>query len=64
MVETLVRSAGASRRNTTVAAWATQMHTLTNEVVEGARHVIDDQSADYTLDEVDEELQLQSKQGQ
>jgi hypothetical protein len=38
--------------------------TLANKVVEGARYVIDDQSTDCTLDEVDEELQLLSKKGQ
>jgi hypothetical protein len=33
-------------------------------VLEGVRQVIEDQNADYTLEEVDEELQLLSKQGQ
>jgi hypothetical protein len=47
-----------------MAACATQVCTLADEVAEGARHVIDDQSTDYTLFEVDEELQLLSKQGQ
>jgi hypothetical protein len=62
--ETLIRSAKASRRDTTMAACATQVRTLFNEVVEGTRHVIDDQSTDYILFEVDKELQLLSKQGQ
>jgi hypothetical protein len=56
-VETLIRSARASRRDTAIAAWATQ-------VGEGTRQVIEDQSTDYSLEEVDEELQLLAKQGQ
>jgi hypothetical protein len=63
-VETLIRSARASRRDTAVAVRVTQVRTLAGEVVEGARHVIDDQSTDYTVDEVDEELKLLNKQGQ
>jgi hypothetical protein len=39
-VEALIRSARASRRDTAVAAWATQVSTLANEVVEDARYVI------------------------
>jgi hypothetical protein len=59
-VETLTRSARASKRDTAVTAWAAQVRTIANEVVEGSRQVIEDQSADYTLEEVDEELQLLS----
>jgi hypothetical protein len=60
-VETLIRSARASRRDTAVVIRVTQVRTLAGEVVEGARHVIDDQSTDYTVDEVDEELKLLNK---
>ncbi len=63
-METLIKSARASRRDTAVAAWAPQVLTLSDEVVESARHVIDNQSTDYTLVRVDEELQLLGKQGQ
>ncbi len=55
-METLIKSARASRRDTAVAAWATQVLTLSDEVVESARHKIDNQSTDYTLVGVDKEL--------
>jgi hypothetical protein len=62
--DTLIRTARASRMDTAVAAWANQVRTLADNVVEGARHVTDDQSMVYTLVEVDKELQLLGKQGQ
>ncbi len=59
-VVTLIRSARASRRDTAVAAWATQVRTLADNMVVDALHVIDDQSMEYTLVEMDEVLQLLS----
>ncbi len=47
-----------------MAAWATQACTLADEGVEGARHVINDQGTDYSLVEMEEDLQLLTKQGQ
>jgi hypothetical protein len=64
LVETLVRTARATRWDTAVAAWLTQVCSLVDEVLESARQVIDDKSTDYTLDEVDEELQLMAQHGQ
>jgi hypothetical protein len=37
-VETLIRTARASMRDTAIAAWAIQVRTLADKVVEGARH--------------------------
>jgi hypothetical protein len=54
-VEILIKSPRVSRRVTAVAAWATQVRTVANEVVKSAWHV--------TLVEVGKELQLLSKQG-
>jgi hypothetical protein len=40
------------------------MQSLADEVLETARQIINDQSTDYTLDEVDEELGLLARRGQ
>jgi hypothetical protein len=37
---------------------------LVDEVLESARQVIEDQSTDYTLEEVDDELELMARHGQ
>jgi hypothetical protein len=63
-VEALAWTARAARRDTTITAGVTQMCSLADEVLESARQVIDDQSTDYTLDEVDEELELMARRGQ
>jgi hypothetical protein len=40
------------------------MRVLADEVLEAAKQIIEDQSKDYTLDELDEELEMLAKRGQ
>jgi uncharacterized 2Fe-2S/4Fe-4S cluster protein (DUF4445 family) len=40
------------------------MRVLADEVLEAAKQIIDDQSEDYTLEEVYEELEMLAKRGQ
>ncbi len=40
------------------------MQALVDEVLETTKEIIKDQSIDYTLDEIDEELDMLSKRGQ
>jgi hypothetical protein len=40
------------------------MQVLADEVLEAAKQIIEDQSEDYTLEEVDEELEMLAKRGQ
>jgi hypothetical protein len=42
----------------------TKVSSVGNKVLKSAQQVIDDQSMDYTLDEVDEELQLMTQHSQ
>jgi hypothetical protein len=63
-VKAMVRTARATKRDAAVSAWATQMRSLVDEVLETARQIIDDQSTDYTLDKVDEELGLLARRSQ
>jgi hypothetical protein len=63
--ERLVRTARATKRDAAVSAWANWMRPLEDEVLEAAKQIIEDQSEDYTLDEVDdEELDMLTKHGQ
>jgi hypothetical protein len=63
-VEALVRMARATKRDAAVSAWANRMRALADEVPEAAKQILEDQSEDYTLDEVDEELAMLTKRGQ
>jgi hypothetical protein len=63
-VETLVRTARATSQVAAVPAWVTQVRSLADEVLESARLIIEDQSTDYTLEEMDEELELLARRGQ
>ncbi len=63
-VEALVRMARATKRDTAVTAWTDRMRVLADEVLEAAKQIIEDKSEDYTLDEVDEELDMLTKRGQ
>ncbi len=63
-VEALVRTARATKRDSAVTVWTDRMRVLADEVLEAAKQIIDDQSEDYTLDEVDEELAMLAKRGQ
>jgi vacuolar-type H+-ATPase subunit H len=63
-VEALVRTARATKRDAAVSTWVKRMQALADEVLETAKQIIEDQSTDYTLDEVDEELDMLSKRGQ
>jgi hypothetical protein len=63
-VEALVRTARATKRDAAVSTWVKRMRALADEVLETAKQIIKDQSTDYTLDEVDEELDMLSKRGQ
>jgi hypothetical protein len=63
-VEALVRMARATMRDAAVSAWIKKMRALADEVMETAKEVIEDQSTKYTLDEIDEELEMLSKRGQ
>jgi hypothetical protein len=60
-VETMIRAARATQHDTAVPTWATQVQALTDEVVESAQQVIDNQSMDYILEKVDKKLQLMAK---
>ncbi len=53
-----------TKRDAAVSAWVKQMWALADEVLETAKQIIEDQSTDYTLDEVDEELDMLTKCGQ
>jgi hypothetical protein len=64
LVEALVRTAWATKRGAAVSAWTNQMRTLADEVLESTKQIIEDQSEDYTLDKVDEELDMLVKPGQ
>jgi hypothetical protein len=64
LVETLVRTARATRRDAADTAWVTHVCSLSDEVLESGRQVIEDQSMDYTLEEVDEELKLLAERSQ
>ncbi len=63
-VEALVRTAKATKRDAAVTIWTERMRVLADEVLEAAKTIIDDQSEDYTLEEVDEELAMLAKRGQ
>ncbi len=63
-VETLVRTARATWRDADDTAWVTHVCSLGDEVLESGRQVIENQSTDYTLEEVDEELELLAGRGQ
>ncbi len=40
------------------------MQVLADDVLEAAKQIIEDQSEDYTMEEVDEELEMLAKRGQ
>ncbi len=63
-VEALVRTARATKRDAAVSAWVKKMRALADEVLETAKGIIEDQSTDYTLDEIDEELDMLSQRSQ
>ncbi len=44
--------------------WTDRIPVLADEVLEAAKQIIEDQSKDYTLEEVDEELEMLAKRGQ
>jgi hypothetical protein len=52
-VEALVRTARATKRDAAVSTWVKRMRALADEVLETAKQIIEDQSTDYTLDEVE-----------
>jgi hypothetical protein len=59
-----VRTARVTRWDAAITALVTQVLSLVDEVLESARQVIEDQSTDYTLEEVDDELELMARRGQ
>jgi hypothetical protein len=63
-VKALVRTARATKRDAAVTVWTDRMRVLADEVLEAAKQIIDDQSEDYILEEVDEELDMLTKRGQ
>jgi hypothetical protein len=62
-VKALVRTARATKRDAAVSAWIKKMRALA-EVMETVKEIIEDQSTDYTLDKIDEGLDMLSKRGQ
>jgi hypothetical protein len=63
-VEALVRTARVTKRDAAVSAWVKKMQALADEVLETVNQIVEDQSNDYTLDEIDEELDMLSQCGQ
>ncbi len=59
-----MRTARVTRWDAAITALVTQVLSLVDEVLESARQVIEDQSTDYTLEEVDDELELMARRGQ
>ncbi len=48
-VKTLIRLVKALRRDSAVAVWGTQVHTLTDKMVEGAQYVLENQNMDFAV---------------
>jgi hypothetical protein len=51
-VQAFVRTAKATNRVAAVTVWTDRIRVLADEVLEAAKQIIDDQSEDYTLEEV------------
>jgi hypothetical protein len=60
----LIKLAESSRRDSAVKTWVAQVQAIVKDLVRNTKEVLEDQSTNYTVVKIDNEVQVCSDRGQ